>query len=95
MAFSDPIKKDARQAVSTLKKMGMQVVMLTGDNHKTAECIGKLVTNLFFVSVYALSSFKKTLNWYLVNSLTPLIFLALTAHTATFFAKKPLLEKIP
>lgn len=27
----------------TLKKMGMQVVMLTGDNQKTAECIGKLV----------------------------------------------------
>lgn len=23
--------------------MGMQVVMLTGDNQKTAECIGKLV----------------------------------------------------
>lgn len=43
VAFSDSIKEDARKAIITLKKMGMKVVMLTGDNEKTAEAIGRQV----------------------------------------------------
>ena len=36
IAVSDTIKDDAPLAVSALKKMGLQVVMLTGDSEKTA-----------------------------------------------------------
>lgn len=43
VAFSDLIKHDARKAVTTLKKMGMNVILLTGDNQKTAEAIGQQV----------------------------------------------------
>ena len=41
IAVADVIKTDSTEAVSTLKKMGIHVVMLTGDNQKTAEAIGK------------------------------------------------------
>lgn len=43
VALSDAVKPDARQAVLTLKNMGMNVIMLTGDNLKTAQAIGKEV----------------------------------------------------
>ncbi|XP_028392440.1 copper-transporting ATPase 2-like isoform X2 [Dendronephthya gigantea] len=39
IAVADTIKKDAPTAVSTLKKMGIKVVLLTGDNEKTAWAI--------------------------------------------------------
>ncbi|MBR1639204.1 MAG: heavy metal translocating P-type ATPase [Treponema sp.] len=42
IAVADVIKEDSRTAVSELKNMGIQVVMLTGDNEKTAAHIGKL-----------------------------------------------------
>ncbi|MBQ9049274.1 MAG: heavy metal translocating P-type ATPase [Lachnospiraceae bacterium] len=42
IAVADPIKEDSAQAVRALQNMGMHVVMLTGDNQKTAEAIGKL-----------------------------------------------------
>jgi Cu+-exporting ATPase len=41
MAVTDPVKPDSKKAVSELKQMGIQVVMLTGDNPETAEAIGK------------------------------------------------------
>jgi Cu+-exporting ATPase len=40
-AISDKIKDDSAQAVSKLKQMGIEVIMLTGDNKNTAEAISK------------------------------------------------------
>ncbi|MCR4579084.1 MAG: heavy metal translocating P-type ATPase [Treponema sp.] len=42
IAVADVIKEDSRAAISELKNMGIHVVMLTGDNEKTAAHIGKL-----------------------------------------------------
>lgn len=39
IAVADTIKPTSRQAVEELKKMGVDVVMLTGDNQRTAEAI--------------------------------------------------------
>jgi Cu2+-exporting ATPase len=41
IAVADVIKDDSRQAISELKDMGLKVVMLTGDNKRTARAIGK------------------------------------------------------
>lgn len=41
IAVADVIKEDCPKAVQELKNMGIQVVMLTGDNEKTANAIGK------------------------------------------------------
>ncbi len=38
--IADIIKEDSAQAVSELKNMGIRVVMLTGDNQRTADAIG-------------------------------------------------------
>src|SRR5919199_1401920 len=39
IALADTIKDSARQAVDSLKLIGMQVVMLTGDNERTAKAV--------------------------------------------------------
>ncbi|MBR3600748.1 MAG: heavy metal translocating P-type ATPase [Lachnospiraceae bacterium] len=41
IAVADVIKEDSKQAISELKNMGIHVVMLTGDNEKTAQAIGR------------------------------------------------------
>ena len=41
IAVADTIKKDSPEAIKQLKNMGIKVVMLTGDNKRTAEAIGK------------------------------------------------------
>lgn len=41
IAVADIIKEDSPEAVRQLKKMGIRVVMLTGDNEQTANAIGK------------------------------------------------------
>ena len=41
IAVSDVIKEDSPQAIAELQNMGIQVVMLTGDNEQTARAIGK------------------------------------------------------
>ena len=41
IAVSDVIKDDSAKAISELKNMGIKVVLLTGDNEKTANAIGK------------------------------------------------------
>ena len=40
IAVADTIKQDSAQAISELKNMGIRVVMLTGDNERTARAIG-------------------------------------------------------
>ena len=39
IAVSDPVKESAREALLTLKKDGMRIVMLTGDNQVTARAV--------------------------------------------------------
>jgi Cu2+-exporting ATPase len=41
IAVADVIKEDSRQAIDELKNMGIHVVMLTGDNERTAHAIGE------------------------------------------------------
>lgn len=41
IAVADEIKEDSAEAVSQLKEMGIQVVMLTGDNKRTADAVGR------------------------------------------------------
>ena len=41
IAVADVIKEDSRQAVKELQNMGIYVVMLTGDNERTAKAIGE------------------------------------------------------
>ena len=41
IAVADVIKEDSPQAVKELRDMGIRVVMLTGDNERTANAIGK------------------------------------------------------
>ncbi|MBR3778254.1 MAG: heavy metal translocating P-type ATPase [Clostridia bacterium] len=43
IAVADRIKEDSPAAVADLKKMGIRVVLLTGDNARTAAAIGKRV----------------------------------------------------
>ncbi|AEX21195.1 heavy metal translocating P-type ATPase [Vibrio sp. EJY3] len=41
IAIADPIKSDAKEALSALKAQGVKTVMLTGDNQHVADAIGK------------------------------------------------------
>lgn len=41
IAVADPIREDSARAVQELRNMGIRVVMLTGDNRRTADAIGK------------------------------------------------------
>ncbi len=43
IAIKDAIKKDSKRAVERLKKAGVRVVMLTGDNERTATAVAKEV----------------------------------------------------
>ncbi len=43
IAVADVIKEDSPRAIKELQNMGIRVVMLTGDNEKTAKAIGKKV----------------------------------------------------
>lgn len=41
MAAADPIRPDSAEAIKELKALGLKVMMLTGDNERTAKAIGK------------------------------------------------------
>ncbi len=41
LAVADPIKATTREAVDDLHRLGLTLVMLTGDNHRTAEAVAK------------------------------------------------------
>ncbi len=42
IAVADTVRDDSTEAIRQLKNMGIRVVMLTGDNEKTAKAVGKL-----------------------------------------------------
>ena len=41
IAVADTVKEDSAEAIRSLKAMGIQVVMLTGDNLRTAQAVGR------------------------------------------------------
>lgn len=43
ITVADVVKQDSAQAIGELRNMGIQVVMLTGDNRRTARAIGRQV----------------------------------------------------
>ncbi|HUB65149.1 MAG TPA: heavy metal translocating P-type ATPase [Methylocella sp.] len=43
LVIADPIAPNARQAVSALREQGLEVIMVTGDNRRTAEAVAKAV----------------------------------------------------
>jgi Cu+-exporting ATPase len=43
IAVADTVKENSQEAVEALHKMGIEVVMITGDNPRTAEAIGRQI----------------------------------------------------
>ena len=41
IAVADTVKDDSPEAVAELRKMGIRVVMITGDNPRTAQAVGQ------------------------------------------------------
>ncbi|MDQ3223040.1 MAG: HAD-IC family P-type ATPase, partial [Gemmatimonadota bacterium] len=43
IAVADPIRPTSREAIARLERLGLDIVLLTGDNRRTAEAVGQAV----------------------------------------------------
>jgi Cu+-exporting ATPase len=43
IAIADVIKDNAKETISELKNMGIETILLTGDNNKTANAVGRII----------------------------------------------------
>lgn len=43
IAVADPVKSGSKKAIQAMKELGLNVVLLTGDNRRTAEAVGRQV----------------------------------------------------
>ncbi len=41
MAIADPLKPDSREAVAAMKRLGLRVLLMTGDNERTAAAVAR------------------------------------------------------
>ena len=46
IAVADPVRAEARTSITALRKQGLRVIMLTGDNHTTADVVARAVGGL-------------------------------------------------
>ncbi len=50
IAVADPVKTGSKKAIQAMKELGLNVVLLTGDNRRTAEAVGRQVGGIQVIS---------------------------------------------